>query len=84
MNYVDLLGFAAAIGTTGGFVPQVLKSLRTRRVKDLSWGMLLLFTAGIFLWLVYGVLTSSLPLIAANAVTLALVLVLVGLKSKYG
>jgi MtN3 and saliva related transmembrane protein len=69
---VTALGFAAAVLTTLSFLPQVLKVWRSRRADGISLGMYGLFCAGIALWLVYGLLTADLPIIAANAVTLAL------------
>lgn len=67
------LGFAAATLTTLAFLPQVLKVWRRRRADDLSPATFGLFGAGVVLWLVYGILLRDPPLIAANAVTLALV-----------
>ena len=72
MTWIDLLGFAAALLTTGGFVPQAWHTFRTRDVTGVSLGMYSLFTLGVALWLLYGVLTGAWPVILANAVTLAL------------
>lgn len=74
------IGLAAGALTTAAFVPQVVRTWRTGSTRDLSLGMLLLFFAGLALWLVYGVLTSQLPVILANVVTLVLTGVLIGLK----
>lgn len=74
MSGLTLLGLAAAALTTGSFVPQVLKAWRSGSSADLSLGMYGLFTTGVVLWLIYGILIGDLPVIAANAVTLALVL----------
>lgn len=68
----DVMGFAAAALTTAAFVPQAMKSWRTRRADDLSLAMFLMFCAGIALWLVYGVMLDQWPIIAANVVTLGL------------
>ena len=84
MHGVDLLGFAAGTLTTVSFIPQVHKAWRTRSCTDLSLGMLLAFGVGIFLWLMYGLVLWATPIIAANAVTLALILVLLWMKLKYG
>ena len=80
----DVVGYLAAFLTTSAFVPQALHTWRTRSVDDVSLGMYLAFTAGIALWLVYGVLQHSWPLFLANAVTLALALGIVGMKLAYG
>jgi MtN3 and saliva related transmembrane protein len=80
----DLVGYAAAILTTLAFVPQALKSWRTRDLSGVSLPMYSLFTAGVALWLVYGVLLGSWPIIAANAVTLVLAGVVLALKVIHG
>ncbi len=77
---IALVGHAAGVLTTLSFLPQVSKAWRTRSTGDLSLAMLLIFFAGLALWLVYGIGIGSLPLILANGVTLALVTVLLGLK----
>lgn len=72
LGVADVLGFAAATLTTAAFVPQAVKSWRTRRADDLSLAMFLMFCIGIALWLVYGILLDQWPIIAANIVTLGL------------
>jgi MtN3 and saliva related transmembrane protein len=72
MSGLTVLGLLAAACTTLAFVPQAVKTWRTRSTDDLSLHMYLLFVVGVALWLVYGLALDSLPLIAANAVTLAL------------
>ena len=80
---VDLLGLAAGSLTTLAFLPQVSRAWKTRSTHDLSLAWLVIFTAGVVLWLVYGLLLGSLPVIAANVVTLALLLVLLALKLRW-
>jgi len=72
MSGTTLLGLVAATLTTAAFVPQVVKAWRSGSSADLSLGMYVLITAGIALWLAYGLLTGDLPIIVANGVTLAL------------
>ena len=72
MNLQDILGYCAAALTTGSFLPQALLTLRTRDVSGISFGMYSAFTAGVALWLVYGVLLGQWPIVVANAVTLCL------------
>ena len=76
----EWLGTAAAVLTTLSFVPQVAQTWRTRSAGDLSLGMLLLFTLGVFLWLTYGIVLHEIAIIIANALTLALALTLLILK----
>lgn len=80
----DVLGYLAGALTTIAFVPQVVHIVRTRSAHDISWGMFSMFSVGVALWLWYGIRLASLPLIAANGVTLALVLTILVLKLRYG
>jgi MtN3 and saliva related transmembrane protein len=67
---IAALGYAAASLTTVSFIPQAIKTLRTGDTRGISLRMYALFTAGIALWGIYGLLTGDGPLIAANAITL--------------
>ena len=82
MASADLLGSIAALFTTMAFVPQVMQCLRTRDLSAISLPMYLIFSLGVFLWLVYGVTINSMPVILANSFTLALSLLILGLKLK--
>jgi MtN3 and saliva related transmembrane protein len=79
----SLVGAAAAICTTISFVPQLVRVWRRKSARDISLGMFLLFSVGILLWLIYGVLLHSLPMMASNTATLALALAILGLKLHY-
>ena len=70
--HTELTGYLAAALTTLAFVPQVRKTLRTRDTRAISLGMYLMFSAGVALWLAYGVLIGAWPIILANGVTLVL------------
>lgn len=72
MTHQDTLGYLAAALTTGSFVPQALHTLRTRDVSGISLAMYGTFTAGVALWLAYGLALGEWPIVVANAVTLAL------------
>jgi len=72
LTTVDALGFIAGALTTSAFVPQVLKSWQTRDLSGVSLRMYSLFTLGVALWLVYGIVLMSWPVIVCNAITLAL------------
>ncbi|MBI4370498.1 MAG: SemiSWEET transporter [Elusimicrobia bacterium] len=80
MEWLPVLGLAAACCTTAAFIPQVLKSWRTRQTKDVSLGMYALMSAGIALWLIYGLMKRDIPLIFSNAVTLIFVFSIFYLK----
>jgi MtN3 and saliva related transmembrane protein len=80
----ELIGSAAALLTTLCWLPQAVKLLRTRETRDLSLIAYIAFSGGVFLWLLYGILIGSVPVMAANAVTLVLALGIVSLKLRYG
>ena len=80
MTPIDLLGLAAAALTTASFLPQAILVLRTRNTDGISLVMYLMFTAGVAIWVVYGSLLKSIPLVAANTVTLLLGLCILGVK----
>ncbi len=69
---IEAIGFAAGTLTTASFVPQVLKTLKSRSTKDISLLMWILFTTGVAIWVMYGVLTESYAIIMTNALTLIL------------
>ena len=81
---VEWIGLLAGFLTTIAFVPQVLRTWRKGRAEDFSLPMLLLFVAGVALWLAYGVLAGALPMILANAVTLCLASYILVVKLRYG
>ena len=84
MDGTMALGLAAGTLTTAAFVPQLAKAWRSKSTGDLSWDMLVTFSTGVLLWLIYGVWIDSLPVILANAVTLLLQAGIVSLKIKHG
>ena len=83
IDSVDALGFCAGALTTASFLPQVLKSWSTRDLSGLSLRMYSLFTAGVALWLVYGLLVGNRPIVVWNTVTLLLAGVVLGLKLRH-
>lgn len=80
---IDILGYLSATFTTIAFLPQIIKTIRTKSAKDVSMGMFVFFTTGVFLWIIYGVLTKTMPLIIANSVIFCLSLIQIILKIKY-
>ena len=84
MGFVDILGYLAGILTTAAFVPQVMKTWKTRSAKDVSLGMFAIFCTGVLLWLVYGVLKKDPRVAIANAITLLLAGLILILKVRYG
>jgi len=84
MNYVDLIGFLAGTLTTLAYVPQLVRTLRTKSTKDLSAVWLGTVTVGTVLWVIYGGVIGSYPIIVANSVSVLLALSLLYLKLKLG
>jgi len=82
MDPIETLGLIAGCLTTAAFVPQAWRTVRTRSAHDFSALMLLLFVAGVLLWLAYGVLAGLGPVTAANVATLALLLPIIWVKVR--
>lgn len=79
---LEYFGYVAAFLTTASFLPQVVRVLRTRDLGGISLAMYLMFVSGVALWLVYGIQLGSTPVIAANAITLLLSSIILGLKIR--
>lgn len=84
MANMEWAGYLAAVMTTLAFVPQAIKTIRTRDTRSISLGMYVVFTAGIAMWLVYGIALDSMPMILANIVTFLLSATILVLKLKHG
>jgi MtN3 and saliva related transmembrane protein len=80
MTTHEILGTLAALLTTGSFLPQALHTLRTRDVSGISLAMYSAFTAGVALWIAYGIALGEWPIIVANAITLALAATILATK----
>ena len=83
MQLTDSIGALAACLTTASFVPQAWQTFRTRDVSGISLGMYSLFTLGVCLWTVYGLLIVSWPIIVANVITTSLALAILLMKLRY-
>jgi MtN3 and saliva related transmembrane protein len=84
MLSADLIGSLAATLTTVSFIPQVWQVYRTRHTLDISLGMYIAFTAGVALWLLYGILLGSWPIIIANGITVCLAGTVLIMKIRFG
>ncbi len=80
----EWVGYAAATLTTVSFVPQAIKTLRSKDTRGISLGMYAMFTVGVALWLAYGFVLMSWPMIVSNILTLALALAILVMKLRYG
>ncbi len=84
MSTIEFFGYLAATLTTISFIPQVIQVWRSKNTKDISLGMYSIFSVGILVWLIYGLLLGSWPIIIANSITIVLAGSVLGMKLKYG
>ena len=80
--HIEILGYTGACLTTAAFFPQTYKTIKTRDTKAISLAMYVMFTLGILLWLAYGILIESLPLIFSNSITFVMAATILVLKLK--
>ena len=83
MEIITLLGLVAAVCTTSSFLPQAIKTIRTKHTKDLSLPMYTVLTTGLLLWLIYGIFLKDIPIILANSISLVLTTIILVLIIKY-
>jgi MtN3 and saliva related transmembrane protein len=81
---MDAIGYLAATLTTAAFIPQAWLTWKTKRADGVSLGMYSIFTLGVALWLVYGLVIGAWLIVFANAITLALALFILVMKLRYG
>lgn len=84
LEWITIIGTLAASLTTISFVPQVVKIWKSKCARDISLPMYVSFTAGVALWLAYGVMIASIPIIVANIVTLVLATAVIIMKLRWG
>jgi len=83
MDLIIVLGLIGAMLTTVSFVPQLIKVCRTRSTKDISAGMLVLFSSAFIVWLTYGILIEDIPLIIANTFAIVQAIIILIFKIIY-
>jgi len=81
---VDLIGAVAGTLSTIAFIPQAWRIWRTRSARDLSLPMYLIFTSGVALWFVYGLMLGAVPIIVCNGLTLVLAGTVLAMKLRFG
>jgi MtN3 and saliva related transmembrane protein len=84
LDWQTTLGLVAGFLTTVAFVPQVVKTWRTRSAEDVSLRMFVAFLTGVGLWLIYGIIRSDIAMVAANGVTFLLAGLILFFKVRYG
>ena len=83
MNWTQVIGLAAGVCTSTSLIPQVVKTIKEKKAEDVSLLMLLVLATGIILWIVYGVKKNDLPIIATNAFSLLVNIMMMILGVKY-
>ena len=83
METANWIGFVAGTLTTIAFLPQLQRTWMTKSADDMSLAMLVTFTAGVFLWLVYGLYLMAWPIVVTNVITFLLTLTILVIKLKY-
>jgi MtN3 and saliva related transmembrane protein len=81
--WLTLLGSIASVLVSSSFIPQIIKGYKTKRLNDVSYLLMILISIGMSLWIVYGIEKQDLVIIGANVATIALNMILLGLKIKY-
>ncbi len=82
-NLAIVIGAIAAVCTTIAFLPQTLKTIKSKHTKDLSLGMYAIFSVGVFLWFLYGLILKEIPIILANGITFIFTVIIIFLIIKY-
>jgi MtN3 and saliva related transmembrane protein len=82
-NLITTLGIVAGMLTTFAYLPQAIKTWKSKSANDLSWSMLIILSVGIILWLIYGFSVGDIPIILANVVTFILTCVILAMKIRY-
>jgi MtN3 and saliva related transmembrane protein len=83
MNTTTIIGYLAAFGTTVSFLPQAIKTIQTKNTSGISLYMYALFTAGTLFWLIYGLMSGSLPVAIANVITFVFASIILVYKIIY-
>lgn len=83
MDFHTIIGLTAGFCTTVAFLPQAIKTWKTKSAKDLSLGMYSIFCTGIILWLIYGILINDLPVILTNLASMILATSILYFKLSY-
>ena len=81
---MEWTGYVAATLTTVAFIPQAVKTIRTRDTHSISLGMYVVFTIGIMFWFGYGIVLGSWPMIVSNAITFVLSATILAMKLRHG
>lgn len=79
---IQIIGYIAAVLTSSSFIPQAIKTIKTQNTKGISLLMYMLFSIGVLLWFIYGILEKDYPILIANAVTFTFAVIVLIFKIK--
>jgi MtN3 and saliva related transmembrane protein len=81
--WLTLIGSIASVLVSSSFIPQIIKGYRTKRLNDVSYLLMILISVGMSLWIVYGIEKQDMVIVGANTATIALNMILLGMKIEY-
>ena len=81
--WLTLVGSIASVLVSSSFIPQIIKGYRTKSLNDISYLLMILISVGMSLWIVYGIEKQDMVIIGANTATIALNMILLGMKARY-
>ena len=81
--WLTLVGSIASVLVSSSFIPQIIMGYRTKRLNDVSYLLMILISVGMSLWIVYGIEKQDMVIVGANTATIALNMILLGMKIKY-
>ncbi|HEX9846738.1 MAG TPA: SemiSWEET family transporter [Candidatus Nitrosotenuis sp.] len=81
--WLTLVGSIASVLVSSSFIPQIIKGYRTKRLNDVSYLLMILISIGMSLWIVYGIEKQDMVIVGANTATIALNMILLGMKVRY-
>lgn len=81
--WITVLGSVAAALVSFSFIPQIIKGYKTKRLDDVSYLLMILISAGMSLWIIYGIERKDVVIIGANVITIVLNMILLALKVRY-
>ncbi len=82
-NYIQWIGIVAGILTSSSLMPQLIKTIKTKKAEEISLVMLITLMCGVGLWIYYGVLRKDLPIIITNSFSFFLNVLLIVFRMKY-
>jgi MtN3 and saliva related transmembrane protein len=83
MTLATAIGMIAAVCTTVALIPQSIQVIKTKNTRDISLGMYVIFTFGLLCWLIFGLMTTNIPVISANTISIIFSSIILGMKIKH-